>query len=141
MKFPKELFYTKTHEWLKKQDDVTVIIGISDFAQNQLGDIVYVDFTIDVNDNLSKGDSFCEIESVKAVESVYMPISGTIIEVNTELDNDYSILNSSPYQGGWLIKIKIDNLHDLTELISSEQYTKYIEELEKESEIENTIYL
>ena len=125
----KDLLYSKSHEWVKKMDDTdTTIIGISDFAQDSLGDIVYVEFLVGEGDSISKGDQFSEVESVKAVESTYIPISGTIIQTNSSLDADYSVINDDPYVGGWLIKLKLKDESELSELMNSDQYSKFLEE-------------
>ncbi|MHA1729956.1 MAG: glycine cleavage system protein GcvH [Promethearchaeota archaeon] len=126
VKIPKGLKYTDSHEWLKKNDNGSVLIGITDFAQKSLGDIVFVDFTVDVNDELSKGGSFCEIESVKAVESVFMPISGIIIGINRKLDEDCSVLNTSPYEDGWLLEVKIENQEEMSNLLDAAAYSDVV---------------
>ena len=130
MNFPDELLYTKSHEWLRKLGDNTAHIGITDYAQDALGDIVFVDFKITEGEVL-KGDSFCELESVKAVESSYMPVSGRILEINSKLENDYGLINTSPYEKGWLIKIQILDPSQLTEMIRSKQYTEFVTELDE----------
>ena len=131
--FPKELLYTKSHEWVKIEgDDVT--IGITSHAQEELGDIVYVDysniyedgeFTVD---EIEKGDVFCSIESVKAVSDVYAPITIKPIEVNSALDDAPETINQSPFENGWLLKGKMLNEEEKGELLSAEEYEKFVEE-------------
>ena len=130
MKFPEELFYTKSHEWVKKIEDGKVVVGITDFAQHQLGDIVYVDFLIQNDQDVLKGDAYAEIESVKAVESSYMPVSGKVVEINGGFGENHGLINSSPYDKGWLIKIIPSNSEELSSLLNHKQYEDYTKELE-----------
>jgi glycine cleavage system H protein len=127
MNFPENLKYTKTHEWVKKIDNATVLVGISDYAQHELGDIVFVEFD-PTGEN--KGDVFVNLESVKAVASAYLPISGKIIEQNPKLakDEEFELVNTSPYENGWLVKISISNLAELSELMDATAYKKFVEE-------------
>ena len=130
---PEGLLYTKSHEWLKKiveADKIMVIVGITDFAQQNLSDIVYVDFSIENGQDLQKGDPQAEIESVKAVESSFMPVSGKILEINEGFKEKYGLLNSSPYDEGWLIKIMPSKTDELSDLLNSEQYKLLISELQ-----------
>jgi glycine cleavage system H protein len=130
LKFPEDLFYTESHEWLKKTEDGMVIVGITDFAQHQLGDIVYVDFSIENGQDLQKGDPYAEIESVKAVESSFMPISGKILEINEGFVEKYGLINSSPYADGWLIKIIPSKTDEMSSLLNHKQYKQLTAELE-----------
>ena len=127
---PEGLLYTESHEWLKKIENDRVIVGITDFAQHQLGDIVYVDFSIENGQDLQKGDPYAEIESVKAVESSFMPVSGKIFEINGGFKDKYGLINSSPYDEGWLIKIILSNTDELSSLLNHKQYKQYTSELE-----------
>lgn len=127
---PEGLLYTKSHEWLKKNEDGSVIVGITDFAQKNLSDIVYVDFSIENGQDLQKGDPYAEIESVKAVESSFMPVSGKILEINEGFKEKYGLLNSSPYDEGWLIKIMPSKIDELSALLNHKQYKQLISELE-----------
>ncbi|MBN2617079.1 MAG: glycine cleavage system protein GcvH [Spirochaetales bacterium] len=122
--FPQDLMYAKTHEWVKKDGDV-YIVGISDFAQSQLGDIVYVDLP-GVGTKLESGDSFGELESSKAVSEINMPFSGEIIAVNNELTDSPELINSEPYSS-WIIKIKADSEDDFNKLLNSDEAKKIIE--------------
>lgn len=127
MNFPDTLKYAKTHEWVKKLDDNTALIGISDYAQHELGDIVFVEFA---PSGENKGDVFANLESVKAVESVYLPVSGKVIENNPKLEEDeeFELVNKSPYENGWLIKITLSNPAELSDLMDAAAYKKLVEE-------------
>ena len=120
MDTPTCLKYTTDHEWLKVSGNVACI-GITDFAQNELGDIVFVEFP-SLNDSFSKGDDFGTIEAVKTVADLFMPISGKILEINTELDNNPHLINTDPYGNGWIAKISIKNSLELKDLLSSSEY-------------------
>ena len=129
MKTPKELKYTKSDEWIKVDGDEATI-GISDFAQDQLSDIVYVELLVEEDDALKKGSGIATIESVKAAADVNSPASGTVIAVNEELDDEPERLNSDPFESGWMIKIKLDDPSDLDDLMTAEEYEAYNEERE-----------
>ena len=103
MNFPAELKYTKDHEWVKMLDDTTALVGISDFAQSELGDLVFVNLPA-VGDDVVAGEAACDVESVKAVSDVMSPVTGSVAEVNEELDDSPELLNSDPY-GAWIIKV------------------------------------
>ncbi len=127
MNFPENLKYTETHEWVKILDDTTALVGISDYAQHELGDIVFVEFD-PAGEN--KGDVMVNLESVKAVASVYLPVSGKVIENNPKLEGDeeFELVNTSPYEDGWLVKITMSNPAELSELMDAAAYKKYVEE-------------
>ncbi len=108
MNFPAELKYTKDHEWVKMLDDTTALVGISDFAQSELGDLVFVNLPA-VGDDVVAGEAACDVESVKAVSDVMSPVTGSVAEVNEELDDSPELLNSDPY-GAWIMKIEKDDL-------------------------------
>ncbi len=118
--FPNELQYTKTHEWLKEEAGLYVI-GLSDHAQESLGDIVFVDLP-EEGDTVTAGDSFADVESVKAVSEVYSPVSGTVAAVNEELADNPALINEDPY-GAWLIKVS--DVTDTEELMDSDAYEEY----------------
>lgn len=120
MNTPSELKYTKDHEWVRIDGD-TATIGITDFAQGELGDIVFVDVD-SVDDELSAGDVFGSVEAVKTVSDLFLPVSGTVIEFNTELEDQPELLNTDPYGKGWIIKLTIAEGADMAELITAEQY-------------------
>ena len=120
MNFPENLKYTKDHEWLKIDGD-TAIIGITEFAVSELGDIVFIEIETE-GESLGAGDTFGSVEAVKTVSDLFMPINGKVIEVNPELEDTPELVNKNPYEDGWLIKIKIENLDDLSTLLSAEDY-------------------
>lgn len=125
MNFPDELKYTREHEWVKDNGDGTATIGITDFAQSELGDIVFVE--IDENeDEIAKDDPFGTVEAVKTVSELYMPVSGKLIEVNKKLEDEPELVNDDPYGEGWMVKISISKKEELDELLSSEQYQEII---------------
>ncbi len=119
---PKELKYTSTHEWLKIEGD-TAVMGITDFAQKELSDIVYLDLP-EPGKILNQGDVLGTIEAVKAVSDFYTPISGTIIETNQELKTAPDLVNKEPYGKGWMVKIKVTNNSEVTNLLNAEAYEK-----------------
>jgi len=125
-KIIEELYYSKNDEWIKVENDIGTI-GITDYAQDQLGDIVYVE-EIKKGTNLNKGDVISTVESVKAVSDVYSPISGEIIEVNQAIIEDPSIINKDPFGKGWFAKIKMDQPEELDELMSASEYSEYRKE-------------
>jgi len=125
-KFPNDINYTSTHEWIKIENNLGTI-GITDYAQHQLGDIVFIELP-DVGMVFEKGSNAAEIESVKAVGDVLMPLSGEIIETNENLTNNPELINKSPYEDGWIIKIKINHNDEIGDLLSLEQYKELIEQ-------------
>ncbi|GAB5519808.1 MAG: glycine cleavage system protein GcvH [Rhodothermales bacterium] len=120
MDFPSELRYTKEHEWIRLDGDIATI-GITAFAQKELGDIVFVEIE-DEGSELDADDVFGTVEAVKTVSELYMPISGTIAEINEELDGAPELVNEDPYGQGWMVKIKVDDPDDVAELLSAEDY-------------------
>ena len=124
MNVPGDLLYTKDHEWVNVDGDVATI-GITDFAQGELGDIVFVEFP-DLNSTVEKGQSAGTIEAVKTVADLYMPISGTIIAVNENLDNNPEAVNDTPYDDGWMIKIDISNQDEISDLLTATAYKDLI---------------
>lgn len=120
MNTPSELKYTKDHEWVMIDGNMATI-GITDFAQSELGDIVFVDVD-SVDDELSSGDVFGSVEAVKTVSDLFSPLAGTVIEFNADLEDQPELLNSDPYGKGWIIKLDIGDSADTTELLSAEQY-------------------
>ena len=120
MNIPAELKYTNDHEWVKVNGD-EAIVGITDFAQSELGDIVFVDIQTE-GETLKKGETFGTIEAVKTVADAFMPVSGEVIEVNGELEGAPETVNNDPYGKGWMIKIKISDPAEISELLSAEQY-------------------
>lgn len=124
MNFPAELKYTEDHEWIRIEGDVA-FIGITDHAQQELGDIVYVDINT-VGDSLGKGDVFGSVEAVKTVSDLFIPVAGTVLEVNEELDAEPELVNSDPYGRGWMVKISMADASDVEGLLSAEDYEKFI---------------
>jgi glycine cleavage system H protein len=124
MNTPSELKYTKDHEWIMIEGNVATI-GITDFAQGELGDIVYVDVDT-VDDELNGGDVFGSVEAVKTVSDLFLPISGKVIGFNSDLEDQPELLNSDPYGDGWIIKLEITEGADLSELLSAEEYQAII---------------
>lgn len=120
MKVPENLRYTKDHEWISLKDN-TGTIGITDYAQGELGDVVFVDIDPNLKE-IKKGESFGTIEAVKTVSELYAPCNGKVLEVNPALANSPEIVNDDPYGKGWMIKIEIENLADLDELLDSSAY-------------------
>ena len=126
MEFPSELKYTNDHEWVKAVDNNEAYVGITDFAQSELGDIVYVDVE-PTNEILQKGEVFGTVEAVKTVSDLYMPISGEVIEFNEALEDEPEKVNEKPYEDGWMIKIKMSNPDELNELLSAQDYQQIVE--------------
>ena len=124
MNTPEHLFYTKEHEWANFNDN-EVIIGITDYAQSQLGDIIFIEFP-EIGDEVNAGDSFGEVEAVKTVSELYAPVTGTVLEVNENLEDSAELVNSDPYGDGWLIKIKPTNLNEKDDLMKSAAYEELI---------------
>jgi len=124
--YPEENLYTKDHEWLSIQGDVG-IIGITDYAQRELGDVVYVDLP-EVGDTFDAGDPFGSVESVKAVSEIFCPVGGEVVEVNEKLEDSPELINESPHVKAWLIKIRILAQDELQELLSAEEYEEYLQE-------------
>ena len=121
MNIPDTLKYTKEHEWVRLEGDVAVI-GITDFAQGELGDIVFVEVET-VDESLAADDVFGTIEAVKTVSDLFMPIAGEVVEFNEAVEDDPSLVNSDPYGEGWLIKVKPDQVSELEGLLNAEAYT------------------
>lgn len=124
MNFPSELKYTEDHEWIRIEGD-TAFIGITEHAQQELGDIVYVDINT-VGDALGKGEVFGSVEAVKTVSDLFLPVAGTVLEVNDALDGEPELVNSDPYGKGWMVKVSLANPDDTDGLLSSEEYKQFI---------------
>ncbi len=120
MNTPNNLKYSKEHEWVRVEGDVAVI-GITDFAQDQLGDIVFVDIQTE-GETLAKDEIFGAIEAVKTVADAFMPVSGEVVEVNPDLEGAPESVNKDPYGAGWMIKVKMSNPEEVNELLSAEEY-------------------
>src|SRR5216110_3861846 len=125
-KRPSDLRYTEEHEYVKETDDKSVVqVGITDYAQGELGDVVYVDLP-KVGATFGRRDVFGTIEAVKAVSELYAPVAGTVTEVNAALESDPALVNRDPYGAGWMIKLKMKHPADIDHLLSSEAYKKHI---------------
>ncbi|WP_369048017.1 glycine cleavage system protein GcvH [Tenacibaculum sp. UWU-22] len=124
MNIPSELKYTKDHEWVKIEGDI-VTIGITAFAQNELGDIVYVDIDI-LDETVEKNEVFGSVEAVKTVSDLFMPVTGEIIEFNEALEDEPELVNKDPYGEGWMIKAKINDTNELEELLDAKAYEELI---------------
>lgn len=124
MNIPAELKYTKDHEWVKIEGNIAVV-GITDFAQSELGDIVFVDVD-SVDDELAAGEVFGSVEAVKTVSDLYLPLSGKVIEFNETLEDEPELINTDPYDKGWIIKVEITADIDQSELLTADQYKEII---------------
>lgn len=124
MNIPKDLKYTKDHEWIRLEGD-TVVVGITEFAQGELGDIIFVEFP-GVGDRFSQGDTFGTLEAVKTVTDLLMPMSGEIIAINDDLENTPEKVNNDPYGDGWMVKIKVSNAGEYDHLLDATGYQSLI---------------
>ena len=126
MAVPNDLYYAKTHEWLKIDENIATV-GITDFAQNQLSDITFVELP-DVGREVEAGDEIAVVESVKAASDIYSPVAGTVVEVNGDLEDSPDMINASPYDAGWLFKIELRKEEDVDNLMSAEEYSELCHE-------------
>jgi len=124
---PQELHYTNTHEWVKLESDDTVTVGVTDHAQSQLGDLVFVELP-NTDIEVGKGEDLVVLESVKTAADVYAAVSGEVIEVNAQLNEKPDLINEDPYGNGWIYKIKLSDASELDELMSAEEYLAHISE-------------
>ncbi|MBW5802494.1 glycine cleavage system protein GcvH [Coxiella endosymbiont of Ornithodoros amblus] len=124
--FPAELYYSKNHEWLRKESGETFTVGITDHAQEQLGDLVFVELP-EMNIHVDAGDEVVVVESVKTAAEVYSPLSGKVIEINNALENEPAMVNHDPYGDGWLYRITIDDEKELNDLLDADDYQTLIE--------------
>jgi len=124
MNFPAELKYTKDHEWVRVEGDEAVI-GITDFAQRELGDIVFVDINSE-GEEVAANEVFGTIEAVKTVSDLFMPVQGTVLEINSAIDAAPELVNSDPYGEGWIIRVKLSNAADVANLLSADQYKEEV---------------
>ena len=122
MEIRENLKYTKDHEWISIDGDIATV-GITDFAQSELGDIVYVEVDT-IDENLNKDDVFGTVEAVKTVSDLFLPVSGEILEFNESLNDNPELINESPYDEGWIIKMKVENSDQLSELLDSKSYSE-----------------
>ena len=124
---PQDLSYLPSHEWVRNEGDGTVTIGVTDFAQEQLGDVVFVELP-EVGTQLSTEEEFGVIESVKAASDLYAPVSGEVVEINEQLEDDPELVNSDPYGDAWLLKIKLSDTDELNHLLDADSYSVLCEE-------------
>jgi len=121
MNFPADCRYTEDHEWIKLESDGTALVGVTDFAQSELGDIVFIEIETEGED-LEAGDIFGTVEAVKTVSDLFLPVKGKILEVNPALADEPELVNNDPYGGGWMIKLEVANPADLDALLDVDQY-------------------
>jgi glycine cleavage system H protein len=124
--YPEEYLYTKDHEWILVQEE-NATVGITEFAQHELGDVVYVDLP-EVGDTFEANEPFGSVESVKAVSEIFCPVGGEVVEVNSKLEDSPELINESPHQKAWMIRIKLTSPDETKELLSSEEYEEYVQE-------------
>ena len=124
--YSEDNLYTKDHEWILVQDNVGTI-GITDYAQHELGDVVYVDLP-EVGDTFEANEPFGSVESVKAVSEIFCPVGGEILEVNSKLEESPELINQSPHEKAWMIKVRLTNPDELKELLSAQEYEEYLQE-------------
>ncbi len=124
MNIPESLKYTKDHEWVKIEGDI-LTVGVTDFAQRELGDIVYVEIETE-GEEVEQGEVFGTVEAVKTVSDLFMPITGTVSEINTELEDSPELVNEDPYERGWMIKIQVSEASQLEDLLSAEDYKELV---------------
>ena len=125
MNYPAELKYTREHEWIKDNGDGTATVGITDFAQSELGDIVFVELE-DEGFEFSQDDAFGTVEAVKTVSELFAPVDGEVVEINKELEDEPEAVNTDPYGRGWMVRIKISDPDQLNALMSAEEYQEII---------------
>ena len=124
MSVPADLKYTSEHEWIRVEGD-EIVVGVTDFAQGELGDVVFIEIETE-GENLSRGDTFGTIEAVKTVSDLYMPVDGEVVEVNSALEDSPELVNSEPFKGGWMIRVKMSDPSQLDELLSADAYSALI---------------
>jgi len=135
MNFPDNLKYSKEHEWVMMVEDAVALIGITEFAQSELGDVVYVELP-EVGEKITKDDPFGSVESVKAVSDLFAPVSGTVIEVNDSLPDSPELVNEDSYGDGWMIKVQMSDKEELKDLLTPDEYAEYVERQQEEDDEE-----
>lgn len=126
METPNDLKYSKDHEWVRVEGD-QVVVGITDYAQGELGDVVFVEMP-EIGKKLEQGEAFGTIEAVKAVSDLYCPVSGEVVEINDKLENDPALVNQSPYEDGWMVKVTASDMSELDELMDAAAYKEMVGE-------------
>jgi glycine cleavage system H protein len=124
MKIPENLKYTREHEWIRVEGD-EIVIGVTDFAQGELGDVVFIEIETE-GETLSRGDTFGTIEAVKTVSDLYMPVDGDVLEVNPALEDTPELVNSKPYDEGWMVRVKVSDPSQLDDLLDADAYRELI---------------
>ncbi len=136
MNFPENLNYSKEHEWVMMVEDGVALIGITEFAQSELGDVVYVELP-EVGEKITKDDPFGSVESVKAVSDLFAPVSGTVIEVNDSLPDSPELVNEDSYGDGWMIKVQMSDIEELKDLLPQDEYGEFVERQKEEDDDED----
>ncbi len=136
MDFPDNLKYSKEHEWVIMVEDNVALIGITEYAQSELGDVVYVELP-EVGEKIAKDDPFGSVESVKAVSDLFAPVSGTVIEVNNSLSDNPELVNEDSYGDGWMIKVQMSDKEELKDLLAPDEYGEYVERQREEDDEED----
>jgi glycine cleavage system H protein len=136
MNFPDNLKYSKEHEWVMMVEDSVALIGITEFAQSELGDVVYVELP-EVGEKITKDDPFGSVESVKAVSDLFAPVSGTVIEVNDSLPDSPELVNEDSYGDGWMIKVQMSDKEELKDLLAQDEYGEFVERQKEEDDDED----
>jgi glycine cleavage system H protein len=126
MSIPEDLLYTKDHEWARVEGNIATL-GITDHAQEQLGDVVYVELP-DEEDDVTRGETFGSVESTKAVSDVYSPVTGKVIAANTDLPDNPELINNDPYGDGWMIKVELSDKSELSDMMKADSYAKFLED-------------
>jgi glycine cleavage system H protein len=129
MEFPDNLKYSKEHEWVRVEDDGSVVIGITEYAQDQLGDIVFIELPEVSEKIIAKDDPFAVVESVKAVSDVYAPVSGKVVEVNDELPKTPEIVNQDCYGDGWMVRMELEHGTELEDMLSAADYQQHVDDI------------
>ena len=132
MEIPDVLKYSKEHEWVLVEDNIATV-GITEFAQSELGDVVYVELP-QIGDKVTKDDPFGSVESVKAVSDLFAPVSGSVTEINDLLQPSPETINDDPYEEGWMIKIQMSDVSELKDLMSAEEYSEYVEQQQEDED-------
>ncbi|MEX2403096.1 MAG: glycine cleavage system protein GcvH [Balneolales bacterium] len=125
MNYPDDLKYTREHEWVRKNEDGTATVGVTEFAQSELGDVVFIEVDT-IGQNLTKDEVFGTVEAVKTVSDLFMPASGEITELNAKIEDHPELVNEDPYGDGWMVKIKLSDPSELDELMNADDYQKII---------------
>jgi glycine cleavage system H protein len=129
MEFPDNLRYTKSHEWVRVEEDGSVVMGITDYAQDAMGDLVFIELPEVSDESVAKEEAYAVVESVKAVQDVYAPMTGRVTEINDELPNTPEVVNQDPYGDGWMVRMEIEAEAELEELMEAAEYEEMISDI------------